>query len=197
MDAEQFDALSRSLAWSSPRRRVLAGLATVLGAGTTLALGATVADAKKKRRRKRKRKQHPALRCPEGLVACNRQCRLPEGGPCDLHADCCSNHCEGECYPTCAGKPCSSDADCCAGVECLLVGDEYAACGGCGGPGLLCQTDQDCCYAQCNSLSLCISGGGERCTTGYDCQSCFDSGFDPAVCAAACVAGTCQSQPGG
>lgn len=52
MDAERFDTLRRSLVASSTRRRLLGGLASVLGAG--IPLEETV-DARKKHRHKRRR----------------------------------------------------------------------------------------------------------------------------------------------
>ena len=72
MDAERFDALSRSLSHSSPRRRVLTGLASSLGA--LMPLAREEADARKKRRGKRKPPPAGATMTPRPLSACARAC---------------------------------------------------------------------------------------------------------------------------
>ena len=91
MDSERFDRIARTWATTS-RRRVLAGLATALGATLPLALGATGADAKKKRRGKRKR---PPTAPP------------PDGCPdeCCAHTDCApAEQCRGgKCQPIIGG----------------------------------------------------------------------------------------------
>jgi hypothetical protein len=188
MDTQHFDTFTRSLAATSSRRRALAALASALSAAVPLATLREAAEARKKRRRKRKKKpsaKTPPLTCPPGRVACDGACLLPDAAPCSDDAQCCSTDCAAQQCRPCHGEMCVTDFDCCPGVTC-----QAGRCGGCLGFAASCQTDQDCCFSACNQ-DHCVSGKGQRCATGADCVRCLLSGFDPAVCATACVGGIC------
>lgn len=118
MDADRFDALTRSFTWSAPAsRRVVFGL--VLGAGSA-ALSADELEARKKGKgkargkKKNKKKSSPAGTCKALGEECANDCcsSLTCGG---IVLDvCCSN----------LGGSCSSHIDCCFDDACGL----FAAC---------------------------------------------------------------------
>jgi hypothetical protein len=181
MDDEHLDTLVRSLVAAAPRRRLFTSMARIVSAGGCAALAGSV-SARKKRKRKHKRKRRAndtaPLTCPTGQVACDGQCRSPEGATCNSHAECCSNHCVfGECYPTCLGKSCSGNADCCAEAICFVT---IPYCGGCVGPGSACGPGLPCCNSACNN-GFCQSQVGEPCASRLDCEA-----HQP------CVGGTCS-----
>ncbi len=198
MESERFDRIARTWAATS-RRRVLAGLASTLGASLPMALGATVADAKKKKRkcrnccradgtlcRKKTKACKPANCCPAGQVRCTGQCGLPNlaRGCLFTSVKCCSNRCVADaCFP-CPGKPCAADSDCCDGLPCIATASAGLTCGGClsGNIGT-CQSSDDCCSAECNN-GTCLSRLGEQCATRLDCRGL--PGWAPD-----CVRGTC------
>ena len=74
MDSQKFDAITRSLATGSNRRRVLKGLAGGVAGALGLALGRRGAEAARGRQ------------CPETsegtTVGCNKPCRICCGGRC-------------------------------------------------------------------------------------------------------------------
>jgi Stigma-specific protein, Stig1 len=179
MDAQHFDALSRTLATHPSRRRVL----HTLGGALVAARLGTAND-------------------PAALAY--RKCRLPDGrrgrrchGAClDVKND--PDNCGG-CGRVCASgtfccngwcaDPDQNPPDCCppslsCGGICTSPYDDRANCGGCG---LACADDQDCCdgrcltrgtAANCDGCATCAWGGDWVCDPnlygegrpGCDCQ---------------------------
>jgi hypothetical protein len=101
MDAERFDALTRTLGCTTRRSTLrllaagtLGGLATaVLAAGTRTTTGAA----------------------PVGTAANRGSCRA-SGDVCNGDADCCSRHCRGgRCQCNRRGGHCAVDRACCSG----------------------------------------------------------------------------------
>jgi hypothetical protein len=113
MDADRFDALSRSLGSGflrGPRRTLLAALAS--GFLTALVLPDDHAAAKKKRKKKKKKKTCRTLRCPECAPCDQGTCQpQPEGTPCSLPGG--GGQClQGQCLRVIPCNPATTPSTC-------------------------------------------------------------------------------------
>jgi hypothetical protein len=155
MDADRFDALSRSLSDACSRRGVLASLL-----GATLGLvGLDRTEAKKKcppcKKRKNgkcKKNKPDGTACPGG--ACQRGVCQPTPAP----EDPCPGQrlCDGACIPT---NQCCTAADCPAGYQCCsgVCSDTKKL------PFRPCSQDIDCCSGYCQQVEEDLFGIQLRC----------------------------------
>ena len=140
MDAPRFDAITRSLDLSAPRRAAMSG-ALGMGLGTLLGFLHVDDGAAKKRKRKKKKCRGDTKKCgkkcipqaaccggcAEGQECCAGTCRdlLTDGANCGA----CGNACNtGGClHGACT---CNSGEDCPAGCKCALSAGGQTACAG-------------------------------------------------------------------
>src|SRR5215216_3939360 len=147
MDADRFDALTRSIDVES-RRAALRALGVLGVAGVVAHFGVPGTDAKKHHHhhhhhhRRRRRRRAPAVDpCPNqkrcagvcisktdcctsaecttaGALCCDGQCAADVGGSCSTNADCCSDYCRPTDAPTI--KTCTAA---CSGKTCSQASD--------------------------------------------------------------------------
>jgi hypothetical protein len=181
MDADRFDALSRSLTRARSRRTALASL---LGGALGLVALREV-DAKKKRcppckKRKKgkcKKKKPDGTACPGGTCQGGR-CLLTRCTPSCRGKVCGDDGCGGSCG-SCGAVPCTNGACNCAGQPDLRDCGRGQQCSGdvCATPLVtcshgLCFLNEHCCNGRCNTGegSCLTSGPGESCQVDDDCS---------------------------
>jgi hypothetical protein len=163
MDAERFDALTRSLsAPSGSRRRLLTGVAGLVLGSLAATLGLTPAEATHFGCR------HVGERCKRDRQCCSSRCK---GRTCQAH------HTD-----TCVAAPADSglcnNAATCANDNCFCAtttgGAGYCSNGSFGCVDPPCTTDRDCERAtgikgaaciECSPTSVCSTTGGRSCAT--------------------------------
>ena len=190
MDADRFDALTRSLTAAGSRRRALAtalsGALGLLGlAGPDEAAAAKSGKCKPPcgecatcKRGDCKKKQGRKKRCKRG------KCQpLREGTPC-TNGTCQSGSCIA------AVLPCPQGLTVCSG-SCVDTRTAQANCGGCG---IVCGPRQTCCGGDCVSLNTNrrnCGACGNVCPVGTNCCNRTCSCVAPQIC----CRGTCQTGP--
>jgi hypothetical protein len=127
------------------------------------------------------------------------RCGLPEDRLCAGEQECCQGACieyggARRCRP-CLGASCLDDVDCCGNLRCNQSPGpaEFAKfCGGCRGRRETCSVNEQCCSSACTpdtQGSTCLSSGGGRCQSDFDCRDCFVNGN----CEGACTGGRCRA----
>jgi hypothetical protein len=198
MDGHQLDLIAKALGATGPRRGVLAGLLSLVLAGS---LGRATVTAKSKR-------QHRARR----RVKAQDDTPKPNGKKCNKDAQCLSRNCVGatargatgrcQCLSTCVGKACGADNGCgskcqtgsCADATCQTcsAGMCVNATGSCttaGGTSGTC--DQGTCQPTCVPAGGGCTGAGQCCGN-HVCNICYtcNSGF-----CATCISATNKCDP--
>lgn len=207
MDADHFDALTRSL--FTPSRRGLLGMTL---AGVLVLLGLETAEAKNKKRKRKgkrkgkKKKKNEEQSEPCGSGNCPGCCA---GGQCfagDLLQSCGKGgeNCQG-CQPPsqtcrhqrCCGSElppaaaCASSGECCDGLTCLdstCCRPPRSAC-----PTQVCQPTgacNSCCNRNCTD-GMCCNGPSQSCSADTDCCAGLECSDQGACCVQA--GGPCQA----
>jgi hypothetical protein len=217
MDGSRFDDLTRRVAGTASRRRVLAGLAASV-LGVFIGGNGEVSAARPPRslRRTRRCGGSSTTPCSDGCCAAGFMCvddagcapndAVPcNGGYCTAGQLCgadgqcliCSNRtdsCGGECGPCPAGAECREDADCASGLCTRGVCEGEAACLEWGS---MCTQHDECCTGLCRAINAgglaCEQCGGEGAACGNYVYCC--PGYECDINSSSPTFLTCLSTP--
>ena len=189
MDAQQFDALTRSLCTWSTRRAFATGLIRGLLAALPFTLSGATVEAKKKKKSKKKKKR-------------SNLC-VPSCG----HKICGDDGCGGSCGACAPSKVCAEGHCVCpagtteCGGTCVNTAADPRNCGSCG---KRCQIYANCVAGVCTcSLGTCAASHASCCASGQACF-CLDlpaAFLNPTTCASTlscpperqCVGSVCKT----